>query len=270
MTTPPAADAPRFPPGTWSALLDVLSRRGLHFGSVIDIGSADGQFILFLYELGFFRDSRLLNIDASEVYRDSLETMRKAIGAEYRLCAVGAAAGRMPWTRAAHPYWSSLRPPDDPYWTTIQNHVAEQATVDVRTLDDIVAELGLPGPYLLKLDIQGGEADALRGGAKALAQADLVIIETMMEDFDGLYRQIVDAGFVLFDVTYVNRRYDQTLGWFYPVFLNRRRASLIDHRYWLASEDAEIVASQASHRQRMLQLIDESLARLRTGGIISG
>src|SRR5258708_29628814 len=143
--------------------------RGQRFGTAIDIGSADGHFGVLLYEVGIFRGCRLLNIDANATYRESLEEIRQAIGAEYRLCAVGERRGEIAMTRSVHSYWDSPLPHDQPYWKTIHRQVGEQGTVECRTIDALVDELALPGPYFLKLDIQGGEFTALAAAAARLS-----------------------------------------------------------------------------------------------------
>jgi FkbM family methyltransferase len=41
-------------------------------------------------------------------------------------------------------------------------------TIEIRTIDQMVAELGLPRLDFIKLDIEGGELDALRGGLRVI------------------------------------------------------------------------------------------------------
>jgi FkbM family methyltransferase len=264
----PARPGAAFPPGTIAGALDVLWARGMRVGSAIDVGCADGLFNLVLYECGFYRDCAILNVDANEVYRASLETIRDAIGAAFRICAVTETPGEVELTQGVHPYWSSLRPPDDPYWTTVNQLSSSAVTVPARTLDDLVDELKMPPPFILKMDIQGGELGALRGARRMLTQTDVVVVETLAEDFDPLYRHLSDAGFLLFDVTYIMRRKDQSLGWFYPIYLNRRRADLIDHQVWAEEDNEASIKAQYERRAAMLKEIPATLERLRAAGTI--
>lgn len=57
---------------------------------------------------------------------------------------------------------------------------ARLARVAVRRLDDYRRSEGLPQPQLIKLDVQGGELLALRGGPGTVAGADLLHIETWL------------------------------------------------------------------------------------------
>lgn len=63
---------------------------------------------------------------------------------------------------------------------SLLDHVSGQARkviqVEVDTLDNISERLAL-SPNLIKLDLQGGELSALRGGTRVLRDAELVIIE---------------------------------------------------------------------------------------------
>src|SRR5258708_13108258 len=102
--------------------------RGQRFGTAIDIGSADGHFGVLLYEVGIFRGCRLLNIDANATYRESLEEIRQAIGAEYRLCAVGERPGEIAMTRSGHSYWDSPLPHAHPYSKTLPRQAPTPAT----------------------------------------------------------------------------------------------------------------------------------------------
>jgi FkbM family methyltransferase len=257
----------QFAPGTVLASLAALWSRGQRFASAIDIGSADGHFGVLLYEVGIFRGCRMLNIDANATYRDSLETIRQAIGAEYRLCAVGERRGTIAMTRSVHSYWDSPLPPDQPYWRTIHGQVGEQVAVECRTLDDIAAELALPGPYFLKLDIQGGEVAALRGATAVLAATDVIVVEAQAHDFGAIHDCIAAAGFDLYDVTQVERTADGRLGWFYPIYLSRRRAALNPYELWSAEDTPKVVAAQHEQRARAQAAIAASLARLRSAGL---
>ena len=56
----------------------------------------------------------------------------------------------------------------------------EMFQVPIRRLDSYVAELVLPGPQLLKVDVQGGEMAVLEGAGPLLKDVQLVQIETWL------------------------------------------------------------------------------------------
>lgn len=61
-------------------------------------------------------------------------------------------------------------------------------TFQVRTCDEIVAEAGLQGPFLYKLDTDSHEREILVGSAQTLAAAEVCVIEANV--FHGFRRQL--------------------------------------------------------------------------------
>src|SRR5205823_1350672 len=60
---------------------------------------------------------------------------------------------------------------------------AAARTVPVARLDELVAERALPGPYVLKADVEGAELDVLEGAGALLAHTELVLLETSLFAF---------------------------------------------------------------------------------------
>jgi hypothetical protein len=131
------------------------------------------------------------------------------------------------------------------------------------TLDGLAAELGLSGPYLIKLDAQGAEVQVLRGGREVLAQTNVIICEADMDDFQAINKTLVDAGFGLFDLTQPNWLADRSLGWFYPVYLHRSLDHLKSRAFWETAQNPTVVKAQADRRAQVLKLLDKALAKQR-------
>jgi FkbM family methyltransferase len=258
-TNPPA----NIPPGTFTGTLAGLFEKGVRYSTVIDVGCADGHFYLHHYRLGLFPGSTVLNIDPNPLYEASLKAIKDVMGGHYAIVAASDSEGEVELTMSTHPYWSSLRPRGDSYWERI-NHL-EQGTSKVAavTLDDLARRLGLRGPYLIKLDVQGAEAQVLRGARELLAQTHVVICEADMDDFQAINRTLVDAEFELFDLTQPNWLADRSLGWFYPVYLHRSLDRLRSRAFWDAAQNPAVVKAQVDRRGRMLKLLDEMLAEQR-------
>jgi len=53
-----------------------------------------------------------------------------------------------------------------------------EIAVQVERMDDVLAEEKLDRPIMMKLDVQGYEADALRGATKTLTQTSIILCET--------------------------------------------------------------------------------------------
>lgn len=90
--------------------------------------------------------------------------------------------------------------------------LAEIQEVAVSTLDKELFGMDLPGPVLLKLDVQGFELEVLRGGGDTLARTDFVYCEvSFLEFYEGqplavdVMKFLSDAGFTLMRIGQVTR-----------------------------------------------------------------
>jgi FkbM family methyltransferase len=252
--------------GTIGGTIRTLFEKGVRFATVIDLGCADGHFFLFNYCLGLFADAYPVNIDANPIYGSSLNAIKHALGGHFVIAAVSDAVGETEMTNAVHPYWSSLRPPDDPYWERINGMSQNKTVVPTVTLDLLKERFDLKPPFLLKLDVQGAEAAALRGARETLKETDVVICETDLDDFPGINRIMEDAGFVLYDLTELKRIENSTLGWFYPVYLGPRLHGIRGRAFWDPLQNEDVVRQQKQRRQAILAKNAELLELIRTSG----
>ena len=247
--------------------IDWLWRAGLRFGGMIDLGCADGSLSVMLAEQGPTRGAAILNVDAQDDYRDSLATIQRTLGGHYRICAVGENdGGSIELHLGEHPYWSSVRKPDDRYWAGVNDlRAAKPRRVPLRSLDGLVAETALPGPYLLKLDIQGAEAAALAGGRATLARTDAVAVEILVEDFGAIHEVLARNGFELFDLTEIKYGLSGALAWFYAVYVHSRHAALRPRQHWPAQYNEANLDLQRERREMAQNAIWASLDRYRNG-----
>jgi FkbM family methyltransferase len=248
---------------TYSDTLVSLAQKGVRYGTVIDLGCADGHFFVDHYMQGVFKDAVSVNIDANPIYEPSLRAIAEALGGAYRIAAASDQSGEIEMTMSIHPYWSSLRPSGDLYWERLNGLSSGTRRVPAIRLDDLLEEVQLAPPFLLKLDVQGAELPALRGAAGLLAATDVVICETDIADFQGINAELVAAGFALYDITFMNRLADQSLAWFYPVYLSARLAHLLPRNLWQAANNEAIIQQQIKRRQYILARLASVLPQLR-------
>ena len=105
--------------------------------------------------------------------------------------------------------------------------LTEPRTVLVVTLDEAVD--GMPEPFLVKVDVEGGELDALSGATRTLERTELVIAEASLFEFipgqplaHELIGFLAERGFVLYDLYDLHTRpLDQALGMADLVFARR-------------------------------------------------
>jgi FkbM family methyltransferase len=252
-------------PGTFTSTLAALFEKGVRYASVVDVGCADGHFFLSHHSLGIFPGASILHVDANAIYEPSLKAIQEVLGGHYFIGAITDHAGEIEMTNAVHPYWNSLRPENDLYWERINRLAGTKVKVPTQTLDALASQLQLKPPYLLKLDVQGAEVQALRGARGVLEETHAVICEVDIDDFEEIDAALREAGFGLFDLTQHNWLADRTLGWFYPVYLNHKLDSIKRHSFWDEKENAKVIQMQVDRRKGILESNAAYLAHLRAG-----
>jgi FkbM family methyltransferase len=197
-------DVVRYPhgphgPGSLRDGLARLSRAGIRPATLIDVGVGDGTPELY----SPWPDASLLLVEPVAEMEPFLQSILSARHGSYVIAAAGADSGR----RSMHvaldsPLHSGFYRYDEPSANWVDREVP------VATLDDLVTESGLTGPYLLKLDIQGGEIDALRGAARLLKETCCVVSEATVVPSRGydapligdLVAYMTESGFSMFDI----------------------------------------------------------------------
>jgi FkbM family methyltransferase len=248
---------------SFTATLATLFQKGVRYSTVFDLGCADGNFYLLHFSLGFFPAATCVNVDANPIYEESLKSIRDVMGGYYLIAAVTDHAGEVELNTAAHHYWGSLLPDNACYWKQLHDLRGEKIKVPAVTLDSVAEQLALKPPFLIKLDLQGSEVAALRGGSKVLSQTDVIICETATDDFSSINGFLDEAGFGLFDLTALNRLADTTLGWFYPVYLNHRLDHIKPPLPWDRSLNDQVIQLQVDRRKNILARNAAMLASMR-------
>ena len=144
---------------------------------VVDVGANRGQFSLDVRRAA--PNSRVLAFEPlgpeAGMYRSILGKTKAYALHEV---ALGAVAGSVEFHVSAARDSSSLLPigeRQNQLFPGTREVSMEQVTV--RTLDEYIGEIGERTPSLLKLDVQGGELDVLRGSSRALASFRWVYVE---------------------------------------------------------------------------------------------
>jgi FkbM family methyltransferase len=244
-----------------TSAIERLFIKGVRYSTVIDVGCADGYF--YLDQMGFFPGAVPLNIDANRLYEESLKAIKDVVGGDYRISAITDYVGEIEITESVHPYWSSIKPEGDPYWARVNDLITTKVKVPATTLDTLAKELELRPPFLLKLDVQGAEKAVLAGGRAVLENTSVVISEADIDDFQDINKILVEAGFSLYDVTELSRLQDGTLGWFYPVYINKALDSVRPKAFWDFKQNEAVIGAQVERRKMIIKSNAETLDRIR-------
>jgi FkbM family methyltransferase len=156
----------RAPGPTLDGALDRLRSRNIAISTVIDVGASDGRWSEELMRV--YPAAGYLLIEANGVHRPGLDRFcRRHPNAQYAIAAAGAERGMV--------YFDT----SDPFGGVAAASARESHFVSLpsTTIDAEVAERGLHGPFLVKLDTHGFEVPILRGAERTLAEAEVLVIE---------------------------------------------------------------------------------------------
>ena len=184
-------------------LLEQARSVGLSPRTVIDVGAAYGSITRLCH--GVFPSAHYLLIEPLDEYRPLLEQVTHSIpSSRYRLAAACARNG-VQLEINVHPDLVGSSLYREVETGTGVNGVPR--SVRTVTVDAVVHEAEASGPFLLKLDVQGAELDALKGAEQILEECEFVVLEVSFFKFfeDGpecadVIDYMKQRGFVPYDI----------------------------------------------------------------------
>ena len=176
-----------------------LREQGFSPGGIVDIGAHDGDWTRTIK--GIFPLAPTLMIEAREEQEPILQrTCAELSKVDHAIALLGSKASKSVQFQISGT-GSSIYPErsDAP---------RVPRSMPMQTLDDIVAKFNrLTPPLFLKLDIQGGELDCLRGGKATLLKSEVIQLEIALLNYNEGAPQAAETiefmdaeGFSIFDV----------------------------------------------------------------------
>jgi len=177
--------------------------RGIGFTpkSVIDVGAARACWSAEVSSI--WPDAHYILIDPLEENHQELKRVcQKLQNADYRIAAITDNSGKI--TINVHPDLDG----SSVFLEREDNINGVPRNVTSITLDDLLAELRLESPILLKADVQGAEMKVFMGATQSFHLFDMIIIEILLFDiYQGNNPQAYDViyflkskGFVVWDI----------------------------------------------------------------------
>ncbi|MGL5065361.1 MAG: FkbM family methyltransferase [Microcoleus sp.] len=236
---------------TMSGSLLQAKKLGFEPKTVIDVGAALGTFNL--YET--FPNARHLLIEPIAENEPYLAKIcRKLKNAEYIIAAATKESG----------VFTLNVSPDMLHSSISENRGTDSSNPYVRkipaiTLDRICRERNLPGPYLIKVDVDGQEVDVLEGAKEILQQTEYVIVEvTLFGQIYDVIHFMKSQGFAAYDIVDLGYRPADTALWQVDMaFVKESGLFRKDSSYVAAQHDVEAVNSHLNaYRQNLIAYID--------------
>jgi FkbM family methyltransferase len=226
------------PPGQFDLLFVKLAdhkRRGLDLRCVVDGGAANGHWTRQLREL--YPNATVICIEPRPDAQSELQQLARELpNIHIAPVLLGPNHGNIEFhIDSVH---SSALP------NSQGRAFGETRTVEMTTLDDLVAKLKLPWPDLIKLDLQGFEMEALKGAAQCMEHTQALLLELSLYEFqkgcplaDEVISNLRERKFRIYDIPNLSHRpLDGALGQMDFLFLRNGHPLLADNRYSTDSE----------------------------------
>jgi FkbM family methyltransferase len=255
----PTPEEFRLRPNHGNSLL-LLQHHGFTPNTVIDIGAAEGRFFLDRQRMNLYAQAWHFFVDAMHENEEGYRKLAAKFPASYEITALSCLEGEV-----------VLRVDPD-FYNTHVDHLQVATTyensrrVPVATLDAVVQRRALKPPFVIKLDVQGGELDVLRGALRTLDDAIVVTSEIQIfaerDTLADLLAFMQGNGWVLYDITDLAYYHtDWTLYQCYATFIPRsmdfRKSGL-----WVADDEKEqLLTTMRARRAQCLHEIDELVRR---------
>lgn len=244
------------PRNGYAASLLLLQAHGFQPRTIIDLGAAEGAFFLFRRELDLFPGARHFFVDAMRENEVGYRKLAAKFGAGYEIVALSCMEGQV-----------AIRIDPDFYNTHIEHlqpgtPYEELRQVPMATLDSVVKRHALQPPFAIKLDLQGGELDALRGALRTLDQAVAVTAEiqifTERDTLVELLGFMQGNGWALYDITDLGYYpSNDALYQCYATFIPKRMDFRKGEAWCLPEQRQAILESLRARRANVLEAIDE-------------
>ncbi len=209
-----------------------MRRNGFHPSAIIEVGAFEGDWSRMARQV--YPDAPIYMFDANPEKEPLLAgTIREIAGAQFRISLLGAEPAESVLFHVMGTGSSVLS----------ENTSLPRSTTELpmTTLDNLwLADKQRPGPYFLKLDVQGFELEVLRGAEQVLENTEAAMLEVSLLPYNQgapLLGEVVAfmlaRGFVVYDVAGLYRREsDGALYRIVLLFVRESNALRSKKRFW--------------------------------------
>jgi FkbM family methyltransferase len=202
-----------------------IAEHGIPIRSIIDIGASNGTWSE--KTMITFPRASFLAIEPLHERQEALERVKKKTdNFDYVLCIAGDK------DRGE----ATLVVSEDLDGSTVDGVGGKPRTVATRTIDSIVAEKALPGPFLLKFDTHGYEIPILAGAKDTLVKTNVIFMEVYNFNitqhslrFPDMCSHLERLGFRCYDIVEPRlRRYDKAF-WQMDILFTRSDSRIFSY-----------------------------------------
>ena len=184
----------------WYEFFTHIKNKGFNPITVVDVGVATDTDELYYH----FPSAQYLFVEPLAEFEPSLQKLCQKYNGTYMLVAAGATNGELE-IRVSPDLGGTSR------FETIEStegaYTMIARTVPQYKIDTMWTALKLEGPALLKIDVQGGEIEVLKGAEQKLTKFEVIVLEVgMIEQYIGqpVFHEYVaymaERGYVVYDI----------------------------------------------------------------------
>jgi FkbM family methyltransferase len=186
-------------------LFSVLKKSGFSPQHILDVGANHGHWTR--KALDYFPEASYTLVEPQDHLKQYVQDLVNC-GSKIQWIHGGAGdqSGMFPFTISQRDDSSTFSPPRQPSLGT-----TPRVSVQVRTLNEIVGNSGLPMPDMVKIDAEGFDLKVLAGASELFGQTDIFLVEATVccTDYQNTVLEVVQfmahVGYRLIDITELNR-----------------------------------------------------------------
>lgn len=203
-----------------------LSKLGLNPQHIVDVGANRGNWTRTAVK--YFPNAHYTMFEPQEKMRAEVADLLLNKNIKFHCLGAGPVNSTMKLTQHE---W------DDSHTFALSFQQAEefgypQIEVPVVALDNFFEERGLPSVDILKIDAEGWDLEVLKGARQTAESAEVILVEATVLNpvFKNTVEEVINAmshiGFILFDITDLNRTAKDAALWLVELAFVKRDGSL--------------------------------------------
>ena len=202
-----------------------IINHGIKIKTVIDIGGSNGSWSCNAFKV--FPNSSFVAIEPLKEREEALQNLKQRNpNFDYELCVAGENDGGE----------TTLNIADDLDGSTVNGLGGKPRQVPVKTIDTIVSERSLSGPFLLKFDTHGYEVSIIKGATETLKKTSVIVMEVynfQITDnslrFHQMCAYMEKLGFRCYDIAGLMLREQDKSLWQMDLFFCRNDSKIFNH-----------------------------------------
>ena len=169
-----------------SSIRRIRDKHHIDINTIVDIGASDGKWSKLA--MNIFPNAKIIAIEPLIERELKLEKLKKVKNNfDFAICALGQNDNQK----------ATIMVTDDLDGSTISgiNNFGNEREINLRTLDSLILQKKLKGPFLLKFDTHGYELPILQGAKETLRNTEIIIMEVYNYKITGeslLFNEMVD------------------------------------------------------------------------------